>query len=167
MKRLFRLMLLFSFAAVLPAFHFGRATAEAVTPTPVDDGANQSLLAKCLPAGIKLSDVVEATMAGNANGQPVKLRQVTVEQKLNELKAACNRENKLVDGNGRQIVFYHLIGCWGNPPPDYQELLQKQREEIERLKQQNTVIEMTCNPSGARISSLKKTSGLFAFASIL
>ncbi|HEV7550318.1 MAG TPA: hypothetical protein VGP65_01475 [Candidatus Angelobacter sp.] len=167
MKRLFPLMLLFSFAAVLPVFPFGQAIAEGVTPTPADDGANQSPLAKCLPAGIKLSDVVEATMAGNANGQPMKMRQVTVEQKLNDLKAACNREDKLVDGNGRQILFYHLIGCWGNPPPDYQELLQKQREEIERLKQQNTVIEMTCNPSGARISSLKETSGLFAFAGIL
>ena len=155
-------MLLLHFAAVLPASAFAQATTETVTPTLADGGAPQSLLAKCLPAGIKLSDVVEATMAGNANGQPVKSRQITVEQKLNELKAACNREDKLVDGNGRQIVFYHLIGCWGNPPPDYQELLQKQREEIERLKQQNTVIEMTCNPSGALISSLKKTSGVFA-----
>jgi hypothetical protein len=149
-------MLLVNFAAVLPTSAFAQAIAEAVTPTPVDDSAPQLSLAKCLPAGIKLSDVVEATMAGNANGQPVKSRQVTVEQKLKELKATCNREDKLVDGNGRQIVFYHLIGCWGNPPPDYQELLQKQRGEIERLKQQHTVIEMTCNPSGVRISGLKK-----------
>jgi hypothetical protein len=152
MKRLFQLMLLLNCAGVLPASSFAQATTETATPTLADGGALQSPLAKCLPAGIKLSDVVEATMAGNANGQPVKSRQVTVEQKLKELKATCNREDKLVDGNGRQIVFYHLIGCWGNPPPDYQELLQKQRGEIERLKQQYTVIEMTCNPSGVRIS---------------
>ena len=116
MKRLFRFMLLLHLAAFLPASAFAQATSETVAPTLADGGAPQSPLAKCLPAGIKPSDVVEATMAGNANGQPVKSRQVTVEQKLKELKATCNREDKLVDGNGRQIVFYHLIGCWGNPP---------------------------------------------------
>ena len=118
----------------------------------------QSPLAKCLPDGIKLSDVVEVAMAGNANGQPVKPHQITIEQKLKDLKATCNRENKLVDGNGRRIVFYHLIGCWGNPPPNYRELLQKQQADIQRLKQQYTVIEMTCNPSGVLISSLRKTN---------
>jgi hypothetical protein len=138
MKTLFRFALLINFA-VLPASAFAQA-------------APQSPLAKCLPAGIKLSDVVEATSTGYANGQPAGLRKVTVEQKLNDLKATCNSENKLVDGNGRQIVFYHLTGCWGNPPRNYQELLQKQRGEIERLKRQYTVIEMTCNPSGAPIS---------------
>jgi hypothetical protein len=37
----------------------------------------------------------------------------------------------------------------GNPPADYQEILQRQREELEKLKKQYTVIEMTCNPEGA------------------
>lgn len=108
---------------------------------------SQSTLAKCLPADTKLNDVVEASIAGNANGQ----HKVTVESKLNELKATCNRDNKLIDGNGRQIVFYHLIGCWGNPPANYRQLLEKQREEINKLKQQFTVIEMTCNSSGLNI----------------
>ena len=109
-------------------------------------------LATCLPADIKLGDVVEATSTGYANGQPVGLHKVTVEQRLNELKATCNSDNKLVDGNGKQIVFYHLTGCWGNPPQGYQDILRKQREEINKLKEQYTVIEMTCNPSGAPIS---------------
>ena len=108
---------------------------------------SQSSLAKCLPADVKLNDVVEASIAGYGKGQ----NKVTVEQKLNELKATCTRESKLIDGNGKQIVFYHLIGCWGNPPGDYRELLEKQRDEINKLKQQFTVIEMTCNPSGANI----------------
>jgi hypothetical protein len=109
-------------------------------------------LAACLPPDIKLTDVVEATSRGYANGQTVGLHKVTVEQRLNELKAACNNNNKLVDGNGKQIVFYHLTGCWGNPPQGNQYILRKQGEEINKLKEQYTVIEMTCNPSGAPIS---------------
>jgi hypothetical protein len=109
--------------------------------------SSQSSQAKCLPADVKLSDVVEASLTGYGNGQ----HKVTVEQKLNELKATCTRENKLIDGSGKQVIFYHLIGCWGNPPADYRELLEKQREEINKLKQQFTVIEMTCSPSGINI----------------
>jgi len=113
---------------------------------------SQSSLAACLPPNIRLSDIVEATSAGMANGQPVGLRQVTVEQRLGELKAICSSDNKLIDGSGKQIVFYHLTGCWGNPPAGAQEILRKQREELDKLKQQYTVIEMTCNPSGMPIS---------------
>lgn len=151
MGKLFRLMLLLGLA-VLPASAFAQAPGGSVTPQVLTkDGTPPLPLAKCLPAGIKLSNVVEATNAGYANGQPVGSHKLTVEQKLKDLKATCNSENKLVDGNGRQIVFYHLIGCWGHPPPDYQERLQKQQREIERLKQQHTVIAMTCNPSGVHI----------------
>ena len=116
------------------------------------DGVTQASLAKCLPVDIKLSDVVEATSARYASGQASGVHKITVEDKLNELKATCSDDNKLVDGNGKQIMFYHLTGCWGNPPADYQEILQKQRDELQKLKQQYTVIEMTCNPSGMPIS---------------
>ena len=109
------------------------------------DGVTQASLAKCLPVDIKLSDVVEATSARYASGQASGVHKITVEDKLNELKATCSDDNKLVDGNGKQIMFYHLTGCWGNPPADYQEILQKQRDELQKLKQQYTVIEMTCN----------------------
>ena len=116
-------------------------------PGMTNNEPSQSPLAKCLPADVKLNDVVEASIAGYANDQ----HKVTVESKLNELKATCDHDNKLIDGTGKQIVFYHLIGCWGNPPADYRELVEKQREEINKLKQQFTVIEMTCNPSGLNI----------------
>lgn len=149
-----------------PALVFAQTTGASRTSqpsvencTPVENCAPHSFLAKCLPAGISLSDVVDVTMAGNANGRPTGPQKITVKQKLEDLKATCNSENKLVDGNGRRIVFYHLIGCWGYPPPNYQELLKKQRGELERLKLQSTVIEMTCNPSGAHISSATKRSG--------
>jgi hypothetical protein len=101
-------------------------------------------LSRCLPKDIKLSDVVSATMV---NSQTI--TRVTVEQKLKQLKARCIlRDRKLVDGQRKPIYFYRLIGCWGTPPPNYQEILQKQREEIERLSASYTVISMTCNPSG-------------------
>lgn len=122
-----------------------------MTPALTKENAGQSALAKCLPTGMKLGDVVETTNAVSVSGQPDGPHKVTVGEKLNDLKATCNGDNKLVDGKGKPIVFYHLIGCWGNPPPNYQEILQEQLRKIKELKAQNTVIEMTCNPSGARI----------------
>jgi hypothetical protein len=152
MKRPFQFILLINLT-VLPTFVFAQATGAPVSgQTLTNNEASQSSLAKCLPADIKLSDVVEAPSIGRPNDQPGKSHSITVEQRLNKLKATCNSDNKLVDGNGKQIVFYHLIGCWGNPPENYQDILRKQRDEINRLKQQYTVIEMTCNPSGVPIS---------------
>ena len=118
----------------------------AAAPDGDVDNSQHSAAASCLPTGIKLSDVVESAR-GSSTGKPQ-----LVSDKLDQLRATCDGENKLVDASGRPIVFYHLIGCWGYPPPDYQELLQKQRVELAELKQHNTVIEMTCNPSGARIN---------------
>ena len=152
MKRSFRFILVISLAAS-PICLFAQAAGGPVTgQTFTNDGISQSSLAKCLPADIKLSDVVDATSTGYSNGIPVGLHKVTVEQTLNELKATCNSDNKLVGGNGKQIIFYHLTGCWGNPPYNYQDILQKQRDEIDKLKQQYIVIEMTCNPSGIPLS---------------
>lgn len=82
-----------------------------------------------------------------ASGPP---RKITVQDKLTALQARC-RDGKLVDETGREIVFYRLIGCWGNPPADYQELLAKQRTDLAALRERFTVIEMTCNPTGAHI----------------
>jgi hypothetical protein len=151
MKRSFRFISLINLT-VLPICLFAQAAGGPVTgQTLTNNEVWQSSLAKCLPADIKLSDIVDATSTEYANGQPVGLHKVTVEQKLNELKATCNSDSKLVDGNGKQIIFYHLTGCWGIPPDDYGEILQKQRDEIDKLRQQYTVIEMTFNPSGMPI----------------
>lgn len=119
-------------------------------PIPVADETPRSLWEKCLPTPMKLTDVVEVKTSRGDNGQAV-LTAITVEQRLTELKATVDSQMKLIDGSQRPILFYHLIGCWGHPPPNYQELLQQQRSEIEALKHDNTVIEMTCNPSAAKI----------------
>jgi len=107
-------------------------------------------LSQCLPSGVKLDDVVSADINGYSNGQPAGIHKVTVEQKLTELNAVCSN-SKLVDSYGKEIFFYHLTGCWGNPPYDYLEIVEKQLDEINKLKEQYTVVEMTCNPSGIPI----------------
>src|SRR6266481_484701 len=81
----------------------------------------------CLPDGIKPDTVVTSERVRSAGGTTI--RTVTVSQLLTKLRARC-KKGKLVDGKGREIYFYRLIGCWGNPPADYQELLEKQRTEL-------------------------------------
>jgi hypothetical protein len=112
-----------------------------LAPSP----SRASNIDSCLPAGIKSTDVVSArTVRARTRGEVVT---VTVAEKLKELKARC-RKNKLVDGQGREIRFYQLIGCWGNPPDDYQQQLQSQAQELAKLRKRYRVIEMTCNPEG-------------------
>jgi len=107
--------------------------------------------ADCLPAGIKLDDVVDARLANHGQTAGITVQRTTVAQKLAALNASCSSDNKLVDGNGREIYLYHLTGCWGNPPYNFQDILKKQNDELKSLKQHYTIIEMTCNPSGAMI----------------
>jgi len=103
----------------------------------------------CLPKGIQPTDVV------NYRGPKPLIHKdkqaITVEETLVRLKAYCKR-GTLVDGSGKQIYFFRLQGCWGNPPADYQEILERQNSELTKLKKRYTVIEMTCNPSGEQIS---------------
>lgn len=125
-------------AAVLPL--------QCVDGQIVTDG--QSAFASCLPKDIKPSDVVSTKESDAANGATVE--KLTVEQKLGELKAYC-KNGTLVDQAGRHVVFHTLLGCWGNRPFNYQELLEQDRAEVDKLKIRYTVIEMTCNPTGVRI----------------
>jgi hypothetical protein len=97
----------------------------------------------CMPPGIQATDVA-SSQAAKAGGKVVT---VTVAQKLKALGARC-RKGKLVDAKGMEIRFYQLVGCWGNPPDDYQEQLARQATELARLRKRYRVIEMTCNSSG-------------------
>ena len=100
----------------------------------------------CLPVGIKSTDIVSAQRIRSSGV----VKKTTVADKLSELKARC-KKGKLVDQAGREIRFFRLIGCWGNPPADYLEILEQQNKELEKLRKRYTVIEMTCNPDGAQI----------------
>ncbi|MGH9927733.1 MAG: hypothetical protein ACREA9_00755 [Pyrinomonadaceae bacterium] len=98
----------------------------------------------CMPAEISLDSfvIIEPTKAN----QPAAPMKVTVRMRLVQLKARCKR-GKLVDGKGKEIYLYTLIGCWGNPPADYLELLEHQAKEIQRLKKRYTVIQIPCAQS--------------------
>ncbi len=100
----------------------------------------------CLESDVK-EDAVSTIRTVTSKTGKLRVEKITVKQTLKKMNARCVR-GKLVDGKGRQIRFYSVQGCWGNPPADYVEILDRQRKEIARLKKRYTVIEMTCNPSG-------------------
>ncbi len=105
----------------------------------------QNRFLACLPPDVKADEVISTqTVASKSGGEEVK--KITVRQKLIEIKARC-KKGKLVDASGKEIRFYRLAGCWGNPPADYQEILAGQRSEIEELKKRYRVVEIECNPS--------------------
>ena len=102
----------------------------------------------CLPSDVKLTDIVSADVVSYSVSSGYTIKKVTVEQKLTGLHASCNINGKLVDNTRKEITFYHLTGCWGNAPQNYQDILAKQQQELAQLNQHSTVIQMTCNPSG-------------------
>lgn len=100
----------------------------------------------CLPADVDAAEVisVEPSSTGRAS------KKTTVTAKLNQIGARC-RGTRLVDAKGKQIHFYRLTGCWGNPPENYQEILDNQQKELAQLQRRYRVIEISCNPSGVMI----------------
>lgn len=101
----------------------------------------------CLPEGMKLTDVISVQTVRAADGG-AGLKKVTVNEKLIELKARC-KKGKLLDTAGREIRFYKRAGCWGNPPVDYQEILDRQEKDINALRKRYTVVEIPCDLSGS------------------
>jgi hypothetical protein len=98
----------------------------------------------CLPEDVTEDTAVSAPEGERTAGKTEK--SFTVSAALRKLEARC-RDGKLVDKAGREIYFFHRIGCWGNPPEDYVERLARQTEEIERLKKDYTVLEIPCGPT--------------------
>jgi hypothetical protein len=123
-------------------FLLSAAFLAALLPSPVAPACATNTDA-CMPPGIQATDVV-SSQAAKPGGKVVT---VTVAQKLKALRARC-RKGKLVDTKGTEIRFYQLVGCWGNPPDDYQEQLERQATELAKLRKRYRVIEMTCDSSG-------------------
>ncbi len=115
----------------------GAATSQKVTVT-----VTGVLAYSCLPSGVS-SDTLVSSDIGAYNT-------VTVSQKLSSLRAVCQGD-KLVDGSGKPIYFYNLIGCWGNPPNNYLELMANQSQEIAKLQFQYNVITIPCSTSRFQI----------------
>ena len=99
----------------------------------------------CLPEDVKHDQVV--SVISKTSGLKGEVERETVKQRLDKLDARC-KAGKLVDARNREIRFYQLQGCWGNPPADYLEIMNAQQKELQELKKKYTVIEITCNPSG-------------------
>jgi hypothetical protein len=79
----------------------------------------------CLPSDIKPSEIV----VSDSNKTDRASKPETVRDRLTQLKARC-RQGKLTDSRGKQIYFLRLIGCWGNPPADYEEQIEEQRTKL-------------------------------------
>ena len=100
---------------------------------------------RCLPDEIKPDTAVEAKQIKWAGG--TRLVKETVAQRLSTMNARC-KAGKLLDRKGKEIRFYNVQGCWGNPPADYLEILEAEKRTLRDLRRKFTVIEITCNPSG-------------------
>ncbi|HEY0427098.1 MAG TPA: hypothetical protein VGC76_04750 [Pyrinomonadaceae bacterium] len=83
----------------------------------------------------------------NEKGEVTSVKITTVEKRLNELKARYENE-KLVDGNGREIRFFEPL-CRGVPASEEQEEADRKAkdEELSELEKKYTVIILQCDPS--------------------
>ena len=121
----------------LPAF------AIMLTLLTTASGSKSQRFSSCLPEGVKLTTEIlkESDGSTSAKGKPR-----TVASKLAELSARC-KNKKLFTRNGKEIRIVQLIGCWGNPPEDYQEQMNRQRRDIEELRKKYVVIQIPCAPN--------------------
>ena len=111
---------------------------------------------KCMPTDFKLGDVVSVRVVQTYHPERHGSRKVkyesyrtTILQKLYELKASCGGDNKLVDTIGKQITFFHSVGgCSGVMPGGDQDSIDGKQDELHKLQERYTVIELTCNPGG-------------------
>ena len=104
-----------------------------------NNASGQAVQFDCLPDGHKSTDVVSyREKRKGSDGY------ITIEDRLVELKAHC-KDGRLIDGKGREIRFFKSA-CYGNPPSDYEELRQKELEDLQKLQKKYCVIVMECDP---------------------
>jgi hypothetical protein len=107
----------------------------------VAPASSRDNLSRCLPADVELDRAVVVEQAKVSKGGSE--TRTTVRTRLAQLRARC-KNGKLLSSTGREIRFVALLGCWGNPPENYQEMLTEQAKEIERLKKKYIVIQIPC-----------------------
>ena len=100
----------------------------------------------CLPSDVAADEVIGVEQSGVKQAR----KEITVKSKLSQIGARC-RGKRLLDARGKQIHFYRLTGCWGNPPENYQEILDNQQRELTRLRRHYSVVEISWNPGGELI----------------
>ncbi|MDY6900460.1 MAG: hypothetical protein SWZ49_20650 [Cyanobacteriota bacterium] len=94
----------------------------------------------CLPESRQLTDVIVPFDSSN------NFKTVTISEKLQEIEASCDSE-RLIDGEGKEIVFSNRIQSCGGAGFD-EEMLQQRRKELETLRQKYTVIVVQCKNNG-------------------
>ena len=99
----------------------------------------------CLPPDVTLDTTVGARRVKLASS--TRIVKETVRHRLDRIKARC-KAGDLIDPKGQKIRFFRLEGCWGNPPADYLEILDRQKNELKVLKRNFRVIEIDCDSSG-------------------
>jgi hypothetical protein len=104
---------------------------------------DRDAIAKLLPPDVRLDTVSECGFDGS--------NKRTVEDELIRVKARVGKDGVLQDNFGKPIEFFHLTGCWGNPPANYLQILDEENRRLEELRKTHTVITLTCNPSGMPI----------------
>lgn len=90
----------------------------------------------CLPEGFQLEDKIAA-------GPKASMQPLTIKDKLLELKAHCKR-GKLVDSKGKEIRLFKFT-CFGNPPDNYQEIVQKESQTLANLQKRYKVLVIPCD----------------------
>ncbi|MEO6334270.1 MAG: hypothetical protein ABIO91_04735 [Pyrinomonadaceae bacterium] len=98
----------------------------------------------CLSKDITPDTVAEVKQIRRVGG--IRTVNETVGKRLAKMGARC-KAGKLVDAKRKEIRFYKLQGCWGNPPADYLEILETEKNKLLDLRKRFTLIEITCNPS--------------------
>jgi len=98
-----------------------------------------------LPEDIKLDTQVRKDVRDD-KGQIISYATTTVEKRLNELKAHY-KNDKLVDGKGKEIRFFDPLcrGVSGGFEEDQKAQKQKD-EELTELEKKYTVIVVLCDP---------------------
>ncbi len=105
----------------------------------VSPASSAERLSHCLPPDVTLDSPVVIPQSKSIKEET----KTTVRTRLSQLKARC-KNSKLLTATGKEIRFVLLLGCWGNPPENYQELFTAQAKEIERLKKKYVVIQIPC-----------------------
>jgi hypothetical protein len=107
----------------------GVATSARAQITPFD---------KYLPAGYHLSTVISNFRDGGPK--------TTLGRELGSVGARIVN-GRLVAADGRPIFFFQF-SSWGNPPANYLQIIQRERQAYEALKRRGTVIVLykTYNP---------------------
>jgi hypothetical protein len=113
--------------------HASETTAQPVGAELTDEDFN------CLPETFTLDESIAYRTRSDGELQEIKLK-----DRLREMQASC-RGGKLVDRQKREIRIFR-VACFGNPPADYDEIRQREQEELSRLKKHFTVILIECNP---------------------